>query len=93
MVSKLPASPVWLITGCSAGFGHALAERVLAHGHRCVVTARNVSQVEAVAAPFADTALALALDVADPAARERAVRAAEERFGRIDVLVNNAGWG
>ena len=93
MVSKLPASPVWLITGCSAGFGHALAERVLAHGHRCVVTARNVSQVEAVAAPFADTALALALDVADPAARERAVRAAEDRFGRIDVLVNNAGWG
>jgi NAD(P)-dependent dehydrogenase (short-subunit alcohol dehydrogenase family) len=93
MVSKLPASPVWLITGCSAGFGRALAERVLAHGHRCVVTARNVSQVEAIAAPFADTALALALDVTDAAARERAVRAAEDRFGRIDVLVNNAGWG
>src|SRR6186997_2260209 len=93
MVSKLPASPVWFITGCSAGFGRALAERVLAHGHRCVVTARNVAQVESIAAPYPDTALAAALDVTDPAARERAVRAAEDRFGRIDILVNNAGWG
>src|SRR4029453_3791439 len=93
MVSKLPASPVWLITGCSAGFGRALAERVLAHGHRCVVTARNVSQVEAIAARCPDTALAVALDVPGPASRERAMRAAEDRFGRIDILVNNAGWG
>ena len=76
MVSKLPASPVWLITGCSAGFGRALAERVLAHGHRCVVTARNVSQVEAIVGAVSRTALALALDVTDAAARERAVRAA-----------------
>lgn len=93
MASKLPASPVWFITGCSAGFGRALAERVLAHGHRCVVTARNVAQVEPIAAPYRDTALAAALDVTDATARERAVRAAETRFGRIDVLVNNAGWG
>jgi len=93
MASKLPSSPVWFITGCSAGFGRALAERVLAHGHRCVVTARNVAQVESLAAPYPDTALAAALDVTDPAARERAVRAAEDRFGRIDILVNNAGWG
>jgi NAD(P)-dependent dehydrogenase (short-subunit alcohol dehydrogenase family) len=93
MPSKLPASPVWFVTGCSAGFGRAIAERVLAHGHRCVVTARNLAQVEPIAAAHAGRALALALDVTDPGARERAVRAAEDRFGRIDVLVNNAGWG
>jgi NAD(P)-dependent dehydrogenase (short-subunit alcohol dehydrogenase family) len=93
MAPKLPASPVWLVTGCSAGFGRAIAERVLARGHRCVVTARNVAQVEPIAAPHPDRALALALDVTEAAARERAVRAAEDRFGRIDVLVNNAGWG
>ena len=93
MASKLPDSPVWFITGCSAGFGRALAERVLSHGHPCVVTARNVAQVEPIAAPFADRALAIALDVTDPAARERAVDAAQSRFGRIDILVNNAGWG
>src|SRR4030095_7597147 len=93
MASKLPSSPVWLITGCSTGFGRALAERVLAHGHRCVVTARNVSQVEAIAAPYPDTALAVALDVTVPASRERALRAAEDRFGRVDILITNAGWG
>jgi NAD(P)-dependent dehydrogenase (short-subunit alcohol dehydrogenase family) len=86
-------TPVWLITGCSAGFGRALAERVLAHGHRCVATARNVASVEPIAAPFPERGLALALDVTEAAQRERAVAAAEARFGRIDVLVNNAGWG
>jgi NAD(P)-dependent dehydrogenase (short-subunit alcohol dehydrogenase family) len=93
MASKLPASPVWLVTGCSTGFGRALAERVLAHGHRCVVTARNVSQVEAIAAPHSDRALAIELDVSVPAARERALAAALAHFGRIDILVNNAAWG
>src|SRR5690349_17942288 len=71
MASKLPASPVWLVTGCSAGFGRALAERVLAHGHRCVVTARNVAQVQGIVAPYPETGLALPLDVVDPAARSR----------------------
>ena len=93
MVSTLPASPVWFITGCSAGFGRALAERVLARGHRCVVTARNLAQVEAIAAPYKEGALAVALDVTDSAARERAIFLAESHFGRVDILVNNAGWG
>lgn len=84
---------VWFITGCSTGLGRALAERVLARGERCVVTARDATQIASVVAPYPDTALALALDVTDPAARQRAIRAAEDRFGRIDVLVNNAGWG
>ncbi len=84
---------VWFITGCSAGFGRALAERVLAHGRRCVVTARNLARVESIAAAHPERALAVALDVTDPEAREKAISAAESRFGRIDVLVNNAGWG
>ena len=93
MASRPQDPPVWFITGCSTGFGHALAERVLAHGYRCVVTARNLSQIEPIVAPHRETGLACALDVTDAAARERAVSAAEARFGRIDVLVNNAGWG
>jgi NAD(P)-dependent dehydrogenase (short-subunit alcohol dehydrogenase family) len=86
-------TPVWFITGCSSGLGRALAERVLAHGHRCVATARTVSQVEDIVARHPDRGLAVALDVTDAAAREGAVSAAEARFGRIDVLVNNAGSG
>ena len=84
---------VWLITGCSSGLGRALATRVLAHGDRCVVTARNLAQIEAIVAPYPDRAIAVALDVTDPAARENAVHIAEARFGRVDVLVNNAGHG
>jgi len=93
MTSQRDDTPVWLITGCSAGFGRALAERVLAHGHRCVATARNVASVEPIVAPYPERGLAAALDVTEAAQRERAAAAAEARFGRIDVLVNNAGWG
>jgi 3-oxoacyl-[acyl-carrier protein] reductase len=92
MATPPPANDrIWFITGCSAGFGRALAERVLAHGRRCVVTARNAAQVESIAASYPERALAVALDVTDPAAREHAIAAAEASFGRIDVLVNNAG--
>ncbi len=93
MPSSADNTPVWFITGCSTGLGRALAERVLAHGHRCVVTARDVSQIEAVAAPYPDRALAIGLDVTDGAQADRALAQAEKKFGRIDVLVNNAGWG
>jgi NAD(P)-dependent dehydrogenase (short-subunit alcohol dehydrogenase family) len=93
MASKLPALPVWFITGCSTGFGLALAERVLARGHRCVVTARKLTQVEAIAARYPELALAISLDVTDSASRERAISLAESHFGRVDILVNNAGGG
>ncbi|HTQ00803.1 MAG TPA: oxidoreductase [Casimicrobiaceae bacterium] len=93
MASQLDDTAVWLITGCSAGFGRALAERVLAHGHRCVATTRAVASIEPLVAPFPERGLAVALDVTDAAQRDHAVAAAEARFGRIDVLVNNAGWG
>jgi NAD(P)-dependent dehydrogenase (short-subunit alcohol dehydrogenase family) len=87
------AKKVWFITGCSTGFGRALAQLTLSLGHPTVVTARNPAQVEDLAAAHPDLALALKLDVTDPVQIAAAVAAAEERFGAIDVLVNNAGIG
>ena len=83
----------WLITGCSTGLGRALAEAVLAHGDNAVVTARDVTAVEDLAKSHPDSALAVALDVTDGPQVSAAVAAAEERFGGVDVLVNNAGYG
>lgn len=87
------ASPVWFITGCSTGFGFALARLVLARGWRAVVTARDRARVAGLADGVEDRALALALDVTDPAQIRSAVAESQRRFGRIDVLVNNAGYG
>jgi NAD(P)-dependent dehydrogenase (short-subunit alcohol dehydrogenase family) len=86
-------SLTWFITGCSSGFGRELTKVVLAHGYRAVVTARNTKQVEALVAGHEDRTLALRLDVTDPAQVAESVRQAEEHFGGIDVLVNNAGIG
>ena len=83
----------WLITGCSTGIGRALAQRVLAHGDRCVVTARNIASIADIVVPYPDTSLALSLDVRDAAQRKHALAQAVERFGGLDVLVNNAGHG
>lgn len=83
----------WLITGCSSGLGRALAEAVIGAGHNAVVTARNVSSVTALAEATPDRVLTVALDVTKPAQVTSAVREAHERFGGIDVLVNNAGYG
>ncbi len=89
----LPASPVWFITGCSTGFGRDLARLVLDPGWSAVVTARDAARVEDLVADAPERALALSLDVTDAAQIADGVRQAEERFGRIDVLVNNAGYG
>ena len=83
----------WLITGCSTGLGRAVAQAVLAHGDNAVVTARNVTTVDDLAAAFPDTALALPLDVTDRAQISSVVQQAQARFGGVDVLVNNAGYG
>ena len=83
----------WFITGCSTGLGRALAAAVLERGDNAVVTARDVAAVRDLAGPYPGTALALSLDVTDAAQSAAAVRAALERFGGIDVLVNNAGYG
>lgn len=85
-------TPVWFITGCSTGFGRALAERVLARGQRVVATARDRARVADLAGDD-ETLLALDLDVTDAGQIAAAVDAAMARFGRIDVLVNNAGYG
>jgi NAD(P)-dependent dehydrogenase (short-subunit alcohol dehydrogenase family) len=85
--------PVWFITGCSTGFGRELVVLLLNQGFRVVATARNPGTLADLVAGNEDRALALPLDVTDPAAIARAVGQAEARFGRIDVLVNNAGYG
>ena len=86
-------TPVWFITGCSTGFGRALAELVLDRGWRVVVTARDKAKVEELAAGTRGEALPLSLDVTEPSQVRDAVAAAKRAFGRIDVLVNNAGYG
>jgi NAD(P)-dependent dehydrogenase (short-subunit alcohol dehydrogenase family) len=80
--------PVWFITGCSTGFGREIAQQVLSRGWRAVVTARNPEQGRDIVVGRENAALALALDVNEKDAVTRAVEAAIEKFGGIDVLVN-----
>ena len=84
---------IWFITGCSSGFGHEIAKLVLARGGRAVLTARNPEPLSELAEQYGDRALALRLDVTDTKSIARAVAEAEEHFGAVDVLVNNAGYG
>ncbi|MFB6617840.1 oxidoreductase [Streptomyces sp. NPDC056367] len=88
-----PAGRVWLITGASSGFGRTLTEAALAAGDTVVAAARRTQPLEALAAGHPERLLPLAVDVADTARAEEAVAEAVDRFGRIDVLVNNAGRG
>jgi len=83
--------PVWFITGCSTGFGLELAKQAIEHGYRTVMTARDPSKLEGYGAT--DNVLVLKLDVTQPDQVAAAMKAAEARFGAIDVLVNNAGIG
>ncbi|UIK08739.1 oxidoreductase [Neorhizobium galegae] len=85
-------TPVWFITGCSTGFGRELAKLTIERGWPTVVTARGKDRV-ADLADGKDHVLALDLDVTDMKQIADAVSAAEQKFGRIDVLVNNAGYG
>jgi NAD(P)-dependent dehydrogenase (short-subunit alcohol dehydrogenase family) len=86
-------SQTWMITGCSTGFGRVLAELLLDRGERVVATARKPETLDALVASQPERALALKLDVTRPEDVEAAVAAARDRFGPIDVLVNNAGYG
>ena len=83
----------WLITGCSTGFGRELALAVLARGWHAAVTARNPADIADIAAAHRERSLALKLDVRERGQIAEAVEQTEARFGAIDVLVNNAGYG
>jgi len=85
-------SKVWLITGSSRGLGRELAKAALAAGHRLVATARNPEDLSDLVAQYGDRVRAVALDVTDAAAARAAVAAATSAFGRLDVVVNNAGY-
>jgi len=93
MTSKTTEPPVWFITGCSKGFGREFVRAALAHGFRVAATARDPKKLVDLIAGHEDTAIAIALDITKANQIERAVAEAERAFGRIDVLVNNAGYG
>jgi NAD(P)-dependent dehydrogenase (short-subunit alcohol dehydrogenase family) len=84
---------VWFITGTSRGFGRVWAEAALARGDRVAATARDAKSLAPLVERYADRIAAMTLDVTDRAAVFRAVAQAQERFGRLDVAINNAGYG
>jgi NAD(P)-dependent dehydrogenase (short-subunit alcohol dehydrogenase family) len=86
-------SKVWFITGSSKGFGHIWAEAALARGDRVAATARNTDTVKDLVDAYGDNVLPIALDVTDKGAVDAAVNRAHDHFGRLDVVVNNAGFG
>jgi len=86
------SSPVWLISGCSTGFGRELAQQTIARGFKVVVTARDTASIADLVEGH-DNALAVALDVTQQSSIDQTVSAALDTFGTIDVLVNNAGYG
>lgn len=83
----------WFITGCSSGIGAGLAKAVLEKGDQAVVTARSVEKVKGFEEQYPDRCLALKLDVTNDEDISRAVKEAQDKFGTIDVLINNAGHG
>ena len=84
---------VWLVTGASTGFGRELVEYLLGQGARVVATARKVEALQDLGTRYPEHVLVAAMDVTDQAQVDEAVSAAEKRFGRVDVLVNNTGYG
>lgn len=88
----MSTNQVWLITGSSRGFGRSLANAVLAAGHLLIATARSTDSLADLVEGYGDQVRTVPLDVTDPAAAERAVETALAEFGRLDVVVNNAGY-
>ncbi|GAA2011811.1 SDR family NAD(P)-dependent oxidoreductase [Catenulispora yoronensis] len=83
---------IWFVTGSSRGLGYAIAEQVLAAGHKVAATARTVSALKPLVDEYGEQILPLPLDVTDPEQVQAAVTRAVEHFGRLDVVVNNAGY-
>jgi NAD(P)-dependent dehydrogenase (short-subunit alcohol dehydrogenase family) len=93
MNDSTPTSLVWLVTGCSSGLGRALASLVLARGHRLIASARDPSSINELVSLHPENCRPFALDVADAAQAKAVVAQGVEAFGRLDVVVNNAGYG
>lgn len=93
MNETFPSSRAWLITGCSSGFGRALASAALANGDRVIATSRQTGALEELAVQYPATCRVLALDVTNATQVQTVVSRAAEAFGRLDVVVNNAGFG
>jgi len=87
------SNKTWLITGCSSGLGQALAKEVLAQGYNAVITARKIEDLQELSEQYPDTALAQALDITNKDQITTVIRESKTKFGHIDVLVNNAGYG
>lgn len=86
-------SKIWFITGTSRGFGRSFAAAALGRGDKVAATARNTSSLDDLVERYGDSVLPLPLDVTDHNAVRSAVKAAHDHFGRLDVVVNNAGYG
>ncbi|MFZ4764083.1 MAG: oxidoreductase [Roseimicrobium sp.] len=86
-------SRVWLVTGCSSGLGLALATKLLERGQRVIATARQPETLDELVTSHSETCRAFALDVTDSTQVKDVIAHAAEVFGRIDVVVNNAGYG
>ena len=84
---------IWIVTGSSRGLGRAIAEGVLQRGDIMVATARKTSDLQELVSMYGDRVKAASLDVTRPEQAQRVVEETARQFGRIDVLVNNAGYG
>ncbi len=89
----MPDKKVWFITGCSSGFGHSLAKNALLDGHYVVATARDRDKITKLESEFGESVKVVSLDVNDNNQIQTAINTTVDTFGRIDVLVNNAGYG
>ncbi|GAB2596614.1 SDR family oxidoreductase [Microlunatus antarcticus] len=89
----MPSSKVWFITGASRGFGREWTIAALERGDRVAATARDTSSLDDLVTKYGDALLPLQLDVTDRDADVAAVKQAHDRFGRLDVVINNAGYG
>ncbi len=92
-MSQSSSPRVWFITGASKGFGHVWSEAALARGDSVAAASRTIASLDGLKAQYGDRLLPLALDVGDKAAVDKAVMRAHDHFGRVDIAINNAGYG